>query len=69
MLNLKRINRKLFVIGCIVTLIGIIAVGGYIINMPLLYYLVKGFSTAMALHTAILFVILGIGLILLGREG
>jgi len=40
---------------------------GYIINAPILYYTISGWSTAMALHTAILFVLLGIGLVLVGK--
>jgi hypothetical protein len=35
-------------------------------NLPLLYYTVDGRSTAMALHTAILFTLWGIGLVLVG---
>lgn len=48
-------------IGSLVAIIGSIAVLGYIINQPILYYLVVGRTTAMALNTAILFILIGIG--------
>ena len=56
--------RQLLTLGCLVFLAGLLAVLGYILDMPLLYYYVHGgISTAMALHTGILFICLGIGLI------
>lgn len=64
MLNAGHLPRLLFCIGCLVCLIGMIAVAGYIADWPALYYYVEGgISTAMALHSAILFMILGYGLI------
>ncbi len=65
MLNITRLKVKLLTIGRIVAVIGGVAIIGYIFNAPVFYYTIEGFSTAMALHTAILFVLLGIGLILL----
>lgn len=61
----KNMQLKLKIIGSIIALIGAIAVIGYIANIPLLYYSTKGISTDMACNTAILFAILGIGLICL----
>lgn len=56
------------ILACIVVTVGAVAVLGYIFNAPLLYYFVENTSTAMALHTAILFCLLGIGFILLQKE-
>jgi nitric oxide reductase large subunit len=52
-------------IGLIVGVIGALAVVGYIINAPLFYYFIAGVNSAMAFHTAILFVLLGMGLLCL----
>jgi len=53
--------------GILITLIGGLAVLGYLINIPIFYYTFEGY-TSMAFHTAIFFVLLGIGLILLVKE-
>jgi len=66
--NLSNIKKWIFWLGIIIGLIGGVGVLGYVIGIPLLYYTVKGGSTAMAFHTAILFTLLGIGLFLLGKE-
>jgi hypothetical protein len=60
--NLPRLKKKLKLIGVIVGFIGALAVLGYIVNIPLLYYFVAGVNTAMACNTAILFILLGTGL-------
>ena len=62
MLNPKKLLSKLRTIGLTVGIIGAVAVAGYIINAPLLYYFIEGTNSAMAIHTAILFVLLGVGL-------
>lgn len=56
---------KLKAIGVMVGVIGAIAVAGYIFNAPLLYYYIADVNSAMALHTALLFVALGTGLLCL----
>lgn len=61
--EVKKFNHKIYIIGIIVLIIGSIAVLGYIASIPLLYYTITGYSTAMALHTAILFMLAGIGFI------
>jgi hypothetical protein len=48
-------------IGLIAGAIGLSAVTGYILMIPCLYYSFKGISSAMAVHTAILFVLWGAG--------
>jgi hypothetical protein len=65
MLNLKKLRPKLKIIGLAVGIIGALAVIGSIINAPLLYYFIAGVNSAMALHTALLFVLIGIGLLCL----
>lgn len=64
-LNPKKISLKLRLIGFIVAAIGIIAIVGYIINAPSLYYYIEDRNSAMACHTAGLFVLLGTGLLCL----
>lgn len=65
MLNPGKLQLKLKIIGIVVAAIGALAVAGYIFNAPLLYYFVEGKNSAMACHTAVLFVLLGIGLVCL----
>ena len=56
--------RCLPLLGWSVVLLGAVAVAGYAIDIPTLYYPVTTLSTAMAVHTAILFILLGGGLVL-----
>ena len=65
LIDAKNLRSRLKTIGLIVALIGAVAVIGYILNAPILYYFIKGLSTAMACNTAILFVLSGMGLICL----
>ena len=53
--------------GAIVLALAITALVGYAIDSPPLYYQIEGASGAMALHTAIAFALLGIGMILFVR--
>ena len=53
-------------LGAAVAFFGSMAVVGYIVYMPVLYGQINNFSTAVALHTAILFVLLGVGFIFTG---
>lgn len=46
----------------IVCLIGMLALVGYGVGAPCLYFLIPGVSTAMALNTAVAFVLLGLSL-------
>ncbi len=64
-LNPANLRMKLKVIGIIIGFVGLIAVIGYIINMPVLYYYVEGINTALACHTAALFMVIGIGFLCL----
>lgn len=68
MLNPANLKIWLAFLGWIVMFIGGMAVIGYIFRTPSLYYYIEGVSTAMAFHTAILFVLIGVSLILLGSK-
>jgi hypothetical protein len=65
MLNPEKVPLRLKIIGYVVGMIGALAIVGYIINAPLLYYFIEGRNSAMACHTAILFVLFGTGLLCL----
>ena len=67
-LNPQRHKKSLLVLGWIIALVALAAVAGYLINVPSLYYAFEDISNAMALHTAILFVLFGIGFILLAKD-
>jgi signal transduction histidine kinase len=45
--------------------IGTVSLAGRLVNQPLLYYYVENFSTAMAIHTSILFALIGFALSIL----
>jgi hypothetical protein len=49
-------------IGIYIGATGALAALGYIFGVPLLYYYIADLNSAMALHTALLFVLLGTGL-------
>jgi len=63
-----KIKKVQIITGVIIGAIGFVAVLGYILNIPFVYYYIEGINTGMALNTAILFVIIGIGLFLIGKE-
>jgi len=61
-------HKAFGIIGALVAALGGIAIIGYALNIPFLYYQIGGISTAMAAHTAIFFVMLGVALALLGEN-
>ena len=67
-LNPQSRKKILLVLGWVMTLVALTAVVGYLINVPSLYYALEDISNAMALHTAILFVLFGIGFTLLTKD-
>ncbi|MBF0344454.1 MAG: CHASE3 domain-containing protein [Nitrospirae bacterium] len=67
LINMPNLRQRVSVMGRIVSALGGLAIFGYIVNIPILYYYIKGVSTAMAFHTAILFTAQGLGLILLSK--
>jgi hypothetical protein len=52
-------------IGFVIAAIGSLAIIGYMINMPVLYYYIEGVNSAIAAHAAVLFILLGAGLLCL----
>jgi len=64
-LNPARLLPKLKAIGIIISAIGALAVTGYIFKAPALYYYAAGLNSAMAMPTAVLFVLMGAGLLCL----
>jgi len=64
-LNPAKARLKLKIIGLFIAAVGATAIFGYIIDAPLLYSYIEGVNSAIAFHTAALFVLLGIGLICL----
>jgi hypothetical protein len=65
MFNSVKLGSQLRTIGLIVGAIGVLAVVGYIIGAPTLCYYIEGVNSAMACRSAVLFVLLGIGLLCL----
>lgn len=59
-----RLPKVLGTAGIILIITGAVAEAGYIFGIESLYYEIKGVSTAMAVHTAFLFIILGAGFLL-----
>lgn len=55
--------RGIFTLGVLIGLIGLVAIIGYLVGVPLMYYSFPGY-TAMAFPTAGLFVLIGISLML-----
>jgi len=65
MFNPPRLKMGLKGIGLVVGLSGLSALAGYLGNLPLLYFYIAGLSTAMAIHTGILFAVIGAGFLCL----
>ncbi len=66
--NSKNLRNKLTVLGIIIAAVGALAIVGYITGSPHLYYFFEGKNTAIACNTAVLFVLLGIGLLCLNEK-
>jgi hypothetical protein len=64
-LNPVNLRSKLRIIGLIIGSIGMLAIVGYIVDKPSFYYYVEGINSAVACHTAALFMVLGIGFLCL----
>lgn len=67
LLNASKLQKLLSLVGLAIIVIGGLAIIGYATNTPVLYYSVEGWSTAMAFHTATLFILIGIGIISLAQ--
>jgi len=68
LLNLLKRKKIFSLIAGIITTIGGLAIFGYAIDIEVLYYTIEGFSTAMALHTAITFVLIGVTMFFLAKH-
>jgi hypothetical protein len=62
LINIKKLHLIYGIIGIVIGSVGAVAIAGYIIGMPVLYYYFEGMNSAIALNTACLFVLLGVGL-------
>ena len=63
----KILGKYLYFSGSIIIIVSSIALIGYIINNPLLFYTIPSINSAMAFPTAILFTLIGSGMILLSH--
>jgi hypothetical protein len=61
-------SLKINISGWVITVIGLVAVMGYLAGIPVLYYSFPG-HTSMAFHTALFFTFLGINLSLISDKG
>ncbi|MBI2629492.1 hypothetical protein HYW76_00155 [Candidatus Pacearchaeota archaeon] len=61
-------SKAIRMLGVIVVVISAIALIGYAISQPFLYYSFEGFSKALALNASILFVLVGIALYIIGGD-
>lgn len=67
--NLKTEAKIFFsLIGAAVFLIGAVGILGYLLNIPFLAYEIPGISNMIAIHTTILFAILGMAIFLLRKD-
>jgi|GEM_PF-509070 len=63
--NSDKLRKTSVWFGYAIAGIGATSLVGFAINLPQLYYASQGVSSAMALHTSILFIMIGTGIILL----
>jgi hypothetical protein len=68
MYEVNNIRTKIKGIGLVIVVVGCAAMLGYLLNAPYLYFLFEGYSSAMAIHTALLFVLLGVGFFIVGKN-
>ncbi len=61
----RKIVYMLF--GSVVVALGVMALVGYSLSLPYLYFSLPDLRYGMAIHTSVLFVLLGLGYVLLGR--
>ncbi|MFA7158069.1 MAG: hypothetical protein WC299_02110 [Kiritimatiellia bacterium] len=65
MFNIAKLRLIMKLIGLAVAAIGTLALAGHCFNAPALYFAMGGLSSAMAVNSAVLFVLSGMGLICL----
>lgn len=66
--GVRNIKKYLRMSGQIMTAIGSVGIIGYVIGSDMLTYNIPGFSATIAFHAAFLIILLGCGLILVGKE-
>ncbi|MBI5400767.1 MAG: hypothetical protein HZB12_01470 [Candidatus Yonathbacteria bacterium] len=66
--GLGNIKKYLKISWWIIAIISSVAIVGYAVGVPFMYYDISGFSATMAFHAAILLLFLGYSLVLLGDE-
>ncbi|MGI0046821.1 MAG: ATP-binding protein [Nitrosotalea sp.] len=63
--NYIKLKKLSFWIGLTILLSASLSLIGYMTNLPYLYYYIEGWSTGMAIHTSVLFVLSGAALVVL----
>ena len=67
--NFNRGGKKMLsIIGWIVGVLGLIGVVGYVTGNAFMMYEIKGISNAIAIHTTILFTLIGLALVLIANQ-
>ncbi len=61
--HVANVKKKFFAIGLVMMVSVSIAIIGYILNIPVLYYEINNFSNGIAINTMALFIIYSIGLL------
>ncbi len=64
----KKFSRGAHFTGWFISTTGVVAVLGYVFNLPTLYYQIDSIASAMAIHTGAFFIISGINLMILSKE-
>jgi len=67
LIRYEKHDQETRIIGGIICGVGVTALLGYVANIPLLYYRINGFSSAMAIHTAITFLLIGIAFMIYSK--
>lgn len=66
--GVENIKKYLRLSGQIMATIGSVGIIGYVIGSDMLTYNIPGFSSTIAFHAAVLIILIGCGLILIGKE-
>ena len=64
----RNLNKLIRGFGISILLIGLVAVLGYLFNLPFLFYKFTQTTTAMALNTGVLFLLIGLTLFFIGNH-
>ena len=61
-------KKILSIMGIVIGLSAAIALIGHAVGVPILYYALEGVTTGMAIHTAVLFLVVGLTFVFLSRK-